>query len=364
MISGSFVCVTRFRTDSLNREPTPQEWAVYLQRRKRGDYGPTKSRFSAIIVVALVVAVFGSVFVLVVLPLLRSVLGGVGTGSGAVFPFVWTGLGVLAVVQGTRAAVKSVRKRKRWASLAQFAEDNQLQFRIRSADPAYPGCLFSLGHSRGSEHHVWADQGLLADCGSYTWMTGSGKNKSTHTWNFAAFRLPQAMPHILLDAAANNVVGMSNLPATFHADQRLTLGAPFDDQYALYAPQGYGQDAFYLFPPDLLAMLIDAPADFDIEIIDRWMFFYTQSVLDLTDDATWGLLGGIEDTIGERLAQMSDRYVDRRVHTVALGQSLYGPGQPARLIDQSGRRLRKGFNPIVLVFVAGWVAYLVISSLV
>lgn len=74
----------------------------------------------------------------------------------------------------------------------------------------------------------------------------------------------------MLDAEANNFVGMSNLPTVFNAEQQLTLGAPFDEQYALYAPQGYGQDAFYLFPPDLLSMLIDAPADFDIEIVDQW----------------------------------------------------------------------------------------------
>lgn len=157
------------------------------------------------VVLIVVLAIFGSVFVFVVLPLLQSVF------AGSHRPGIWTVafvvLVTLALISSGRHLIRSYRRRKRWASLAQFAEDNHLRFRIRSADPAYPGCLFSLGDSRASDHHVWSENGLLADCGTYKWVTGSGKNRSTHSWNFAAFRLPQAMPHILLDAKANNLTG-------------------------------------------------------------------------------------------------------------------------------------------------------------
>ena len=161
-------------------------------------------------------------------------------------------------------------------------------------------------------NHVWSDRGQLADCGKYQWSTGSGDTSRTHSWNFAAFRLPRPMPHLLLNAKANNLRGMALLPIDLDKGQRLTLGAPFDDHYALHAPQGYGHDAFYLFPPDLMAMLIDAPGAFDIEIVDQWMFVYTPSEMDLARPSTWQLIGHIEATIGARIAQQAGRYADLR----------------------------------------------------
>lgn len=104
------------------------------------------------------------------------------------------------------------------------------------------------------------------------------------------------MPHLLLDAKANDFAGMSTVQSS-SADQRLSLGAPFGEQYTLYAPQGYDPDTFYLLPPDLLSMLIEAPADIDIEIVNQWMFLYARSGPDPLDSATWQTLGETEATV-------------------------------------------------------------------
>lgn len=118
------------------------------------------------------------------------------------------------------------------------------------------------------------------------------------------------LPHLLLAARKNNPAGLSSLPVVFGAEQQLALGAPFDEHYSLYAPEGYAQEAFYLLPPDLMALLIDAPGAFDIEIVDRWMFLYAKSSLDLTKAQTWRLLGEFEGAVAARVAELSARYVD------------------------------------------------------
>lgn len=352
--------MARFRTDSLTRDPSAEEWSSYRRRRQQGAYGPTKkTTVAAVLVPVAFLLVFGAAVAVLLLPRMLRLSAQPSMSRGNLFAVLWTGVVILVVFTLVVGAIQSIRKRKRWASLARFADENGLAFRLCSADPAYPGCLFALGHSRASVNHVWSERGLLADCGRYTYTTGSGKDRTKFDWSFAAFRLPRAMPHLLLDARANNVAGLSNLPVSFSADQRLTLGAPFDEQYSLYAPVGYGPDAFYLFPPDLLSMLIDAPADFDIEIVDHWMFFYTQSPLDLTEEATWRILGDIEDSVGARLAQISDRYTDRRVsnHPAAFrgtpsldwDQNAHGPGQAVVPIAEPGRRLRPGLSPGLLV---------------
>lgn len=356
--------MTRFQTDSLTRQPTDTEYAAYVQRRKQGDFGPA-GRFGVGVMIA-VLAVLGFVG-LVVLSLVAGVafvlipsLVGIDTSGalGATIGTVITGAVIgLGVWLGVRFWTKAAKKGRRVANLAQFALDNDLNFRLSSSDPAYPGCLFSLGHSRTSTQHVWSAHGQLADCGGYQWTTGSGDDKSVHKWSFAAFRLPRPMPHLLLDARANDLGGFSNLPLSLDRAQRVTLGSPFDDHYTLYAPSGYEQDAHYLFPPDLMALLIDVPATFDIEIIDQWMFLYTPGGMDLTNAATWHLLGDIEDRLGNRMAIQAGRYQDRRSREARDFARFdgYGPGQPAEParglmpIASTGRRLRSRFNTRLLV---------------
>lgn len=352
--------MARFVTDSLTRDPTAQEYDTYRKRSKRGDYGPPQGHGIGVVVIAVgMLIVFGlpMLFMSVVLPrLLGSSDSGFSFDFQSVFPLLWLGLVALMAVGATKRVVRSIRKRRRWASLARFAEDNELQFRLSSANPNYPGCLFSIGGSRTARNHVWSSHGQLADCGTYQWTVGSGKESTTYSWNFAAFRLPRPMPHLLLDARANDIGAHARLPVSLTAGQRLSLGSPFDEHYTLYAPEGYGQDAFYLFPPDLMSMLLDATVDFDIEIVDQWMFLYTPSKIDLTEAGTWNLLGDIEATLGARMAEQSGRYADRRLREQSPpravnheGQPHYGPGMPVRSdrsIARPGRRLKQGWNPL------------------
>ena len=132
-------------------------------------------------------------------------------------------------------------------------------------------------------------------------------------WGYVAITLDRRLPHLLLDAKANDnsVFGIktSNLPVDLARDQRLSLGGEFDDKFTLYAPSDYGRDAFYIFAPDLMALFIDRLGTFDVEIIDDTMFVYG-SRFDLLDPRTYEWLLEVVDTVVARTVRRTERYRD------------------------------------------------------
>ena len=121
---------------------------------------------------------------------------------------------------------------------------------------------------------------------------------------------------------------LTNLPKAFESSQRISLGEPFDSHYRLYAPEGYGRDAFQLLPPNVMEALLSAPVVYDIEMVDDWLFCYTQSQQDLTNPATWRLLETIANGVLGSLAPVVGRYSDSRALAGAAGNTGYGPGNP------------------------------------
>ncbi|MGJ3509983.1 hypothetical protein [Enemella sp. A6] len=341
-----------FNTDPLTRPMSREELATIERQRKEGKFGPRRSNSCGVVVIILGAAVIGFISFTFV-----KVWGGIASspGGGAMIsrisPFMILWLAVFAfIVARLIHRLVSRNTPKAWAKTARFAEENGLAFRNRSDNPAYPGLIFNRGHTRYSLDHVFSHTGAFADAGQYVYVTGSGDDRTRHYWNFAAFRLPRPMPHLLLDAKSNNLgrSNLSNLPVSFHKDQRVSLGAPFDDHYVLYAPEDYGTDAFFLFPPNVMQALLDATVDYDIEIIDDWMFLYTRSGQDLTDPETWRLFETIAESVVAGLSQVSQRYTDYRAQNPMAAT----PGQPARAIASGGQRLQTS-KPVIAMVAAG-----------
>ena len=257
--------------------------------------------------------------------------------------------------------IRSHRRRQfLWSLLARFADANGMRFGIRSANPTYPGLLFNKGHSRASTLHLFSSTGVLADVGGYEYVTGSGKERSVHRWRFAAFRLPHPVPHLLLDAKANNGRWGTNLPETFASSQRISLGEPFDSHYQLYAPEGYGRDAFQLLPPNVMEALLNTRVVYDIEMVDDWLFCYTGSAQDLTNPAIWRLLETIANGVLGSLAPVVNRYSDSRALIGPTGNASYGPGTPTQIAPQ-GTRLRRGVSISTFIGFAIFLAYLILA---
>ena len=341
--------MTTFDTRPLTDPVDPAEVARFRTEMTRsGDprWRPPNP-FRSVIMIAVIV-VFGSQVVFTWSTMAMGRMGPVG----------W--LPVLAVLVVIAAVgFRAVRGRggRTWPThlrLSRFARANGMQYSPRSNPAGFPGLIFGLGHDQRAEQHVYAMAGPVADCGTHFYVTGSGKNRREHRWQYAAIRLESALPHMLLDAKANNGFG-SNLPVSFTGDQRLSLGGEFDRHFDLYCPAEYGFDAYYVFTPDLMAHLIDRTHAFDVEVVDNWMFLYTRFELPVTDPATWQRLAAIRDTVARQLRDRSRTYRDRRL---AAGPRAAAPpvaGPPAALagtpavaapltIAPQGRRLRRRFR--------------------
>ena len=237
---------------------------------------------------------------------------------------------------------------EKWMRLSNFAAANGLTYSIATSNPQFPGSIFALGRDRSSIDHVFTKDGRYLEIGNYRYVTGSGKNQTTHNWGFMALSLDRKLPHMVLDSTANNgLFGGSNLPTTFAKEQRLSLEGDFDRYFALYAPKDYERDALYVFTPDLMALLIDEAAPFDVEIVDDWMFVYSSTPFVPTDPGHFQRLFRIADTVGEKTLSQTDRYADDRI------------GDPAvNLVAPQGARLKRGFSVgsviVVIAFAAIW----------
>lgn len=228
----------------------------------------------------------------------------------------------------------------KWLRLTRFADANELRFTSSAPGPSYPGCIFTIGDARMVSDHFVTPSGRFLDFGNYRYSTGSGKNRTTRHWGFLALQLDRNMPNIVLDSKANNgIFRTTNLPATFSRDQILRLEGDFDRYFTLYCPKEYEQDALYVLTPDLMALLIDDAAPFDVEIADSWIFFYSQAPLDMLAPSTYQRLFRIVQTVGVKAIRQTARYADEKVGI---------PG--ANVVAPQGQRLRHGVSVVSIVF--------------
>ncbi len=329
---------------------TPVEISSFKKRMR--DAGVTWGGGTvATAVTIVVVIVVGAFLVLPVIGGLAAVFAATVTGDvsgggavgGVIGLLVIAGIVVLGVFLIRRSIVRSWET---WYRLSNFAGMNGMVFSPSDKNPQYPGAIFNVGDSRQALNHLRSATDRYLDIGNYQYSTGSGKSRSTHTWGFMALHLDRKLPNIVLDAKANNgLFGGTNLPAYFAKDQILSLEGNFNEFFTLYCPKQYERDALYIFTPDLMALLIDHAAPFDVEIVDDWMFVYSSVPFKSTDPAVYQRLFRIVDTVGAKTLSQTDRYVDERIGSFA-----------ANVVAPQGQRLKRGFSVVALVVILIWAA--------
>jgi len=260
---------------------------------------------------------------------------------------VWLGIFALIAVG---IASGNVIRRKRLTRLLAFATANNIQLVADYANPAYPGIIFSQGHSRSIlEAFVFANG---FEVGNYTYSTGSGKQRRTYNWSYMRVKLVRRLPHMLLDARKNNMFNssVSNLPISLTKDQAMRLEGNFNDYFTLYAPKGYEADALYVFTPDVMAALVDFGASHDIEVIDDDLIFYQRGSIDLTKEASLRGALTILDNVSSEIIDQGDYYADARVGNRA-----------ANVIAAPGQRLRSRVSIVTVIITVLFIAYFVWS---
>lgn len=318
--------------------------AFAAQVRARTATGASAS--TVIGIIALVIA--GVVFVPIMVSLvvtLASVSGSPGSATVVLLlaALVVAGVGVL-IWAGVRRA-REIRYR-----LDGFARANGMSYVPRVANPALPGMIFGIGSGRLAKDLVRGQSPRHVEFGNYQYTVKSGKHSTTYKWGYVAVKLDVPLPNIVLDALGNNAVFGSNLPASFHKEQALSLEGDFDRYFRLYCPAGYERDALYLFTPDIMARFIDNAAQLDVEIVDDWMFLYTKRQVSTLDPATWAWLFGAVGALMTKFDQWA-RWRDERLLAASAGPiPVPTPGVTDSVAGAGTTTGRDAANPAALPF--------------
>jgi hypothetical protein len=221
--------------------------------------------------------------------------------------------------------------------LTRFAADNGLGYHPRTPGPDYPGCIFTTDTAFPFTYHHFTSMTMatatataIAATGSTAqyvdfgnlrprWESDAEDAPVVHlaggmtldaeptSWGYLALKLDRNLPNLLLTSKRRAGNG-AKLPVSPDDRQILSLEGDFDRYFTLYCPQQFESDALYVFTPDLMALLIDKAAPFDVEIVEGWMFFYVPKAFDSLDPAVYRRLFAIVTTIGAKLVRQTAHY--------------------------------------------------------
>jgi hypothetical protein len=238
------------------------------------------------------------------------------------------------------AAAAASRHRKQYlARVGRFAAANGMTFRFDTVPTGLNGMIFDEGHSRKINEVISSPDGY--EIGNLEYVTGSGKNRQTHTFGFIRVALSRHLPNMVLDARKNNFWKFTNLPDSFDRSQRLSLEGDFDTYFDLYVPKQFERDALYVFTPDVMQALIDNGSDYDMEIVDDQLYMYRTTKHDLASEASLRGALVMMDAISAEVTHQTMRYSDERV----------AGNQSGQVVSTTGQRLKRGLNPIIIVVV-------------
>lgn len=294
---------------------------------------------------AVPVGIFLVVLALVTIPI--QVLLVAGIFNGPVFTRVIAG--ILAALFGRsllffwdifRRDVLSAAPWKTWFRLSAFAEQNGIAFRARISNPGYPGTIFRQGEARRSFNVMRYHRGRSIEIGNFRYVGDIGPRRVPE-WGYIAIRLDRKVPNMVMQSKLNQKLFGTRLPVTFTKHQVLPLEGDFGRYFTLYAPMTYERDALYVFTPDLMALLIDETAAFDVEVVDDWMFVYSHKPFDMLSPLTYERADHIVATLGAKTLRQTQRYADYRLNSPAINA-----------IAAPGRRLRTPFSRVFVVGVA------------
>lgn len=292
-------------------------------------------------------------FVMAVTQVIRDAKPGENTALVlAVIVPIGLAMPVLISVLSFGAYKKVYDQAKRRVISRSFANTNNLISIADSKDiKSEQGRLFRFGHN-----HEYIDgfrfpgnDGL--QLGNVQFVTGYGKNSQVHEVSVMKFSINRRMPHVLLSSRQ----GVSrNYSGVGPDENNLVLEGDFNKYFDVQVPSGYGQDVLYWLTPELMAILIDRASNFDIEIVDNFVYLYAPRYLSLSRES---IKRGVELArfIEAEIEENTDRYVDHRVENA----------QTLNIVAEQGRRLKRwGWKEIALTIlvVVLWFTVIILAN--
>lgn len=221
-----------------------------------------------------------------------------------------------------------------------FAEANKLRLlgHADTQDPTlHPGLIFQLGSDRQFVPAFEFPNNANTIVGNYQYTTGSGKNRRVHQHGFVRIRLSRKLPHVLLDATSNNFMRRVSNLSTFKDEQKIELEGDFNQYFNTYAPVNYGRDTLYWLTPELMELLKIHMSSYDIEVVDNYVYVYSQGSFSMNEQTMPKLLD-LAAWLHHEFEENTDRYSDERVGSFT-----------ANVIAEPGKRLKKGVPWLAII---------------
>jgi hypothetical protein len=160
-----------------------------------------------------------------------------------------------------------------------FVTDNHWQFNQKLAIPHSEGMLFNEGDERRTTDVVRSFNGTPFTIGTHNYVTGIGRGRSMNEWGYITVPIEKALPHIVLDAIANNGKIFSaelftNLPHAFSKDKQISVSPAVDAIYHVYSADGMSDSIGSVITPEFAAKMKQLAKLYDIEIVDGMVYLY------------------------------------------------------------------------------------------
>jgi hypothetical protein len=139
------------------------------------------------------------------------------------------------------------------------------------------GKLFKVGHSQKIYDVLsGVENGRNSRMFSYRFTVGYGKN--SHTYNFTVFETTFAnmMPDIVLTSKAGLFFSGLTL---FDSSEHIQLEGDFNKYFTLKVPKGYETEAYEIFPPNVMANLIDKANNLNFEFNGNKLYIYATKLI-------------------------------------------------------------------------------------
>lgn len=186
-----------------------------------------------------------------------------------VLGFFVVGYTVLAAVGFVWFAIGLSRR----VALAAFAWRNGWAYADSLENTRRPGTPFTRV-LRGQERAVVAsdDPRMPFELGMHHSLSrGDQRATVQRPFAFIEIPLPSAVPHIVLANRTRSIIPTLGLG---RGAARMELEGAFAKVFRLIVPEGYQQDALYIFTPDLMARVLDLGSGAEIELVTDRLYVY------------------------------------------------------------------------------------------
>ncbi len=223
---------------------------------------------------------------------------------------------VIVLLFGGMIAVYLIALRnakKRIAALERFAKRNKLTF-----EPI-PDTGFEIkgSYKKGNISNIIS--GSLPKSKNYFLFCeqqetrGSGKNSTTYHRTIVRVDIPESKIQLIVNSQINRDEASGGNLARYRNSQKYEAEGDFSKYFDIYIPKGGETEALTFLAPDVLVFILDNFADYDVEIVGKYLFLY--SYKDDLDIRTYqSLLNNVDGLVHELEIRPKDA---RGVHKVA-----------------------------------------------